>query len=104
MAEERLTLRSARFLAADLLSRALRPGDVAVDATMGNGHDTLALARLVGEAGHVYAFDVQRAALDATRARLEEANLLSRATLILAGHETMGERVPAQPQAVCLER
>ncbi len=33
-------LKSARFLAADCLRRFLLPGDIAVDATMGNGHDT----------------------------------------------------------------
>ncbi len=52
-------LKSARFLAADCLRRFLLPGDIAVDATMGNGHDTQMLCELVGESGHVYAFDVQ---------------------------------------------
>ena len=34
-------LRSARYLAREILERAVQPGDTAVDATMGNGHDTL---------------------------------------------------------------
>ena len=34
----------------------LREGDVAVDFTMGNGHDTEFLSKTVGENGHVYAF------------------------------------------------
>ena len=38
-----------------LLKEVLQPGDLAVDATMGNGHDTLFLAQLVGRTGHVYA-------------------------------------------------
>ena len=42
-------LKSARFLAADCLRRFLLPGDIAVDATMGNGHDTQMLCDLVGE-------------------------------------------------------
>jgi hypothetical protein len=37
----------------------LRPGDTAVDATCGNGHDTLALAELVGPSGRVFALDLQ---------------------------------------------
>ncbi len=34
-------LRSARYLAADILRQAVALGDRVVDATMGNGHDTL---------------------------------------------------------------
>ena len=37
----------------------LRPGDVAVDCTMGNGNDTAFLSESVGETGRVYAFDIQ---------------------------------------------
>lgn len=37
----------------------VRSGDCVVDATLGNGHDTLFLAKLVGPAGHLYGFDVQ---------------------------------------------
>ena len=52
-------LKSARYLARDVLSRAIQPGDRVIDATMGNGHDTLYLCEAVGPEGHVYAFDVQ---------------------------------------------
>ncbi|KXZ52894.1 hypothetical protein GPECTOR_8g274 [Gonium pectorale] len=48
----------------------LRPGDTAVDATCGNGHDTLFLAQAVGPSGHVHGFDIQEAALAATRERV----------------------------------
>lgn len=46
-----LLLRNARYLSRDLLEGFLRPGDAAVDATAGNGHDTLALCQAVGPAG-----------------------------------------------------
>ena len=82
-------LRSARFLASDCLNRYLQPGDTAVDATMGNGHDTLMLCELVGNEGHVYAFDVQKQALDNTRQLLIESGYIDRAQLILDGHEHM---------------
>ena len=62
-------LKSARYLAADVLSRAVAPGDTVVDATMGNGHDTLFLCELVGEEGRVYAFDVQAQAVKNTKKR-----------------------------------
>lgn len=41
-------LRSARYLAADVHRATILEGDTVVDATLGNGHDTSALARLVG--------------------------------------------------------
>ena len=34
-------LKSARYLARETLARAVSAGDTVVDATMGNGHDTL---------------------------------------------------------------
>lgn len=79
-----------------LLSGCLKTGDIAVDGTMGNGNDTALLARLVGETGRVYAFDIQAAALAATEQRLREHNLLARVQLIHAGHETMAQHVPPQ--------
>ena len=93
-------LKSARYLAADVLARALRPGDRAVDATMGNGHDTAFLCELVGESGHVYAFDVQRDAVANTRERLSQTGLLGRASLFCLGHERMAEQVTSPVAAV----
>ena len=100
MEQERYTLRNARHLAADYMMRTIRPGDSVVDATMGNGKDTLFLCELVGESGHVYAFDVQAEAVERTRERVAEAGFAQRTTLLLAGHETMAEHVPACVQAV----
>ena len=71
MSDERFILKNARHLAARYMEDILREGDVAVDATMGNGGDTAFLCKLVGETGHVYAFDVQQEALDRTAARLD---------------------------------
>ena len=87
-------LRSARRLAEDMCLEVLRPGDSAVDATMGNGYDTLRLCRLVGDGGMVYAFDTQSAAVDRTRLRLRANGMESRAQLNHAGHERMAEFVP----------
>lgn len=100
MSEERFVLRNARHLAADYMRRTVRPGDSVVDATMGNGKDTLFLAELVGSEGHVYAFDVQKEAVERTRERVEEAGYAQRTTLLLSGHETMTEHVPAGVRAV----
>lgn len=86
-------LRSARFLAAECMARAVRPGDTVIDATMGNGYDTETLSRLVGETGHVYAFDVQEQAVINTRTRLEAAGLLARVTLVHDSHAQIKQYV-----------
>lgn len=76
-----------------LLSPHLREGGVCVDFTMGNGHDTLFLANAVGETGKVYAFDVQNQAVENTRARLSEAGVIDRCTLILDSHHRVKDYV-----------
>lgn len=45
-------------------------GKIAVDATAGNGKDTLFLAEAVGGKGKVFAFDIQEEAIFKTRALL----------------------------------
>ena len=67
----------------------IKEGDCCVDATAGNGNDTEFLCRLTGADGKVYAFDIQKAAVEHTRKRLEEAGLTERAEVILDGHEHM---------------
>lgn len=86
--------RSARFWAAEIIEKALYEGACAVDATLGNGHDTQWLCEMVGEGGKVYGFDVQAEAVERTRARLEAAGLAARAQLILDGHQNMLNHVP----------
>jgi hypothetical protein len=71
------------------IQRAVTPGSLVVDATAGNGNDTLFLAGLVGPAGLVLAFDIQPEALHNTRAALEKANLTARVRLFLTGHENI---------------
>lgn len=77
-----------------LLEKALSPGDISVDATLGNGHDTLFLARLIGASGMVYGFDIQEEAISKTKSRLEEHNFTSQVTLFNHGHEHIQNSIP----------
>lgn len=72
----------------------LAAGDLAIDATAGNGHDTLFLTRQVGASGAVQAFDIQHRAIEKTRERLQAAAQLAQVTLHQVGHEHMAERIP----------
>lgn len=73
-------------IAHTLLTDQVRAGDLAIDATAGNGHDTAFLAAKVGASGRVIAIDIQEDALAATRARLEAAGLADRVELIQSDH------------------
>ncbi len=75
------------------VAKVLRPGDRAMDATLGNGYDTLFLARQVGATGRVYGLDVQPRALANTRRRLHEAGVEERVTLLCCGHELLAQHV-----------
>lgn len=62
------------------------PGDIAIDATAGNGFDTLFLANAVGTNGLVYAIDIQSAAIERVKVKLTEAELLERVVLRVGDH------------------
>lgn len=99
-AEPIYELKSARYLARDVLCRAVRPGDRAVDATMGNGHDTLFLCEAVGPGGHVFSFDIQAQALENTERLLTENGVRGRASLFQTGHQEMDRFVREKVRAV----
>lgn len=75
------------------LDKIINKDDVVVDATMGNGYDTIYLGKLVGENGKVYAFDVQEEALKSTRKKVEKENMNNIIELILDGHENLDQHV-----------
>lgn len=83
-------------MAHDFLAQVITKEDIVVDATMGNGYDTLFLANL---AKQVYAFDIQEQALEKTSQRLQEAGLTN-VELILQGHETVDQFVKEVKAAI----
>ena len=69
----------------------LTEGIIAVDYTMGNGHDTAFLSKAVGENGKVYAFDIQESALNSTAENLKSQGCPDNYTLICASHHRVRE-------------
>lgn len=88
-----MIIRSVLEFAHRLVSRTLEVGDLAVDATVGNGHDTLFLARQVGPEGQVVGFDVQSEAIEATRRRVQSEMSEAALRLVHSGHENMPEHL-----------
>ena len=69
--------------------RYININSIAVDATCGNGNDTLYLAQRVR---HVYGFDIQKPAINNTEDLLKE-NQLENCTLICDGNENIDKYV-----------
>ena len=90
-------LQNAVQITHDYIEKLLKPGDQAVDATMGNGNDTLFLSRLVGPAGHVLSFDIQPAALENTKKLLLQHGV-DNVQLILDGHQNAASYISGSIQ------
>jgi len=84
-----------------MLREVIGAGDLVIDATAGNGHDTEFLAECVGPGGRVLAFDVQAVAIAAARARVTAAGLAERVEFFQESHAMMDARAaPATVAAV----
>ncbi len=83
------------FSALEIINRVIdenvQEGNLCIDATAGRGNDTLHLCRLVGENGHVTAFDIQQDAVDSTKFLLEKHGMADRADVLLKSHSEMDE-------------
>lgn len=73
----------------EFILRHLKEGDVCADFTMGNGHDTEFLSKTVGENGRVYAFDIQKAAVESTEKNLKAAGCPENYVLINDSHHNL---------------
>ena len=82
-----------RYSVSEIVHEAIKPhvteGGLCIDATAGNGNDTLYLAKLVGVEGQVIAFDIQEDAVANTEKRLQEQDMSERAKVVLDSHVNM---------------
>lgn len=91
-----MTLQRILPFSKTLLQSALATGDIAIDATVGNGHDTVFLAKQVGNTGKVYGFDIQAEAIASTREKLMNEQLIDRVTLFHKSHAELLTTLPIQ--------
>lgn len=83
-----------------ILASFLQKGDRAIDATAGNGYDTLFLAQQVGREGLVYAFDIQEEAIKKTQLILEKHGCGNQVQLIHESHEHLISYVRGKVRAI----
>lgn len=88
-------LKNILQFAHSLLEEIVAEGDVVIDGTIGNGHDTLFLAQLVGKSGRVFGFDIQQNAIQNTLHRLTEHQLNEQVTLFHASHDELHSLLPS---------
>lgn len=75
-----------------LIRNHLQSDDIAIDATCGNGQDTLFLASLLTN-GKIYALDIQEAALARTQEKLRASGFEDRVELLHQSHATFPESI-----------
>jgi predicted methyltransferase len=87
-----------------ILKTELQAGDFAIDATAGNGHDSLLLAELIGAQGRLWAIDAQEQAITATRERLRSIAHAPQIEFLRADHaptlQALAESEPKTAHAI----
>lgn len=80
----------AKVLMKDFITSLDKTNIVCVDATLGNGNDSLYLSKLVTNNGHIYAYDIQEQALRNSQ-YLFENEQVNNVTMKLKSHEYIEE-------------
>ncbi len=68
--------------------------DKAIDATMGNGIDTLFLAKKIGTNGKIYAFDIQNKSVQKSKKLFEKNRITNKVEILQKSHEKMRDSIP----------
>ncbi len=95
-----ILLGNSLSLCKDYLKKVVKSGDTVIDATCGNGYDTLFLRELVGDEGKVFGFDIQKVALDNTYNLLKSHNMEKGVYLNLDSHSELSKYVNEEVKAV----
>ncbi len=77
---------SALGIVHKILKIHIKPGDFCIDATCGNGHDSVYLCELCGKSGKLLAMDIQEDAVVSTKSNLEEHGFSDIATVVCQSH------------------
>ncbi len=83
-----------------VLAPYIAEGDICIDATAGKGKDTEFLCRLVGKTGKVYAFDIQKEAVEATKERMLQKGYVDNVEVIHDSHEKIQMYVREEVSAI----
>lgn len=91
-------VKKATQMAQNLIEMKINKNESVIDATLGNGNDTLFLSSLVPD-GKVYSFDVQYEVLEKFKVCIREKNI-NNVILINDGHEKMDKYIKEKVRAI----
>lgn len=83
-----------------LIAEAYPKINCAIDATCGNGHDTLFLAKRCSEKGKVFSFDIQQQAIQVAKKRITENTLTNKVAFFCTSHENMQQHITQKAQVI----
>lgn len=83
-----------------ILNTILKGGDSVIDATCGNGHDSVFIAEKIGQAGHLFCFDTQAIAIKNTQEALQNLNNKPTCYFFNESHENLGNSVKSKVDCV----
>ena len=78
----------------NLLKNKIFPGDIAIDATVGNGYDSLFLVEQVSPSGLVFGFDIQETAIESSKNKIQQCRHPECLILIPRSHAEMTANIP----------
>ena len=81
-------------LAHSKIKEIIKVGDCCIDATLGNGHDSLFLAQQISPPGRVFSFDIQESAIHEAGSKLDAAGLGEFVSIIHDCHTKIEGRIP----------
>lgn len=90
-------LKTVLSYAHELLEQTAVPGETLIDATCGNGQDTLFLSEITGGTGQVWAFDIQEQAIERAR-ELMTANDVHNVSFVHDSHANLAAHLPEDKQ------
>ena len=90
---------NSKTLAHTVLLPILSSAKCVVDATAGNGHDTVFLAEHSSDDCAVYAFDIQQDALDSAKRLVDEKGVAKKVHLVLDSHENVEAHIAGEIDA-----
>lgn len=83
-----------------ILDGVLRRGDTVIDATCGNGHDSVYIAEKIGSAGALYCFDIQADAIKNTQEVLSKVAEKPKYFMLQESHEDLSLFVDSKVDCV----
>lgn len=89
---------SALGIVHKILKMHIKPGDFCIDATCGNGHDSVYLCELCGKSGKLISIDIQEDAVTATKKALAENGFENMCDVVCSSHSKIDKF--AKPNSV----